>query len=91
MRTAAPVAGSGGRGGRGGAGGSGFPPGFAGHDGRNGMDGSPGSGGAAGTIVVSVDPSAQGYLALLSLSNKSGAGTPGKPPEIHVEPVPPLW
>jgi hypothetical protein len=83
--------GSGGRGGRGGAGGSGFPPGLAGHDGRNGMDGLPGSGGPAGTIVVSVDPTAQSYLPLLTLSNKSGEGIPGKPPEIRAEPVPPLW
>jgi hypothetical protein len=83
--------GSGGRGGRGGSGGSGFPPGFAGLDGRNGFDGSRGRDGAAGTIVVSIDPSAQRYQSLLSLSNQDGAGRPGTPPEITIEPVPPLW
>jgi len=83
--------GSGGRGGRGGAGGSGSPPGMPGLDGRNGMDGRNGQDGAAGTIVVSVDPQAEAYLGLLQLTNKNGGGTPGRPPEIRVEPVPPIW
>jgi len=55
------------------------------------MDGRPGSPGAAGSIVVSVDPEAQGHLGVLQLTNKSGAGAAGRPPEIRVEPVAPLW
>jgi hypothetical protein len=82
--------GSGGKGGRGGSGGSGWPPGMSGLAGRDGSDGRPGSDGAAGTFVASVDPRAQPYLDRLHFSNTSG-GRSGPPPDIRIEPVPPIW
>lgn len=82
--------GSGGRGGRGGSGGNGWPPGMSGLSGHDGSDGRSGSDGAAGTFVVSVDPQAQPYLDRLRFSNTSG-GRSGLPPDIRIEPVPPLW
>jgi hypothetical protein len=83
--------GAGGRGGRGGSGGSGFPPGSSGRDGLNGADGHAGMGGAAGTITVSIDPQAQPFLDRLHLSSRSGDGSGARPPQIRVEPVPPIW
>ncbi len=83
--------GRGGRGGHGGSGGSGDPSGSSGMDGMDGSDGMPGSGGAAGSITVSVDPSAQSLLSVLSLSNQSGSGRPGAAPTFTVEAVPALW
>lgn len=88
---AAGAGGSGGRAGSGGRGGSGNPPGSNGLDGRRGFDGLPGKPGAAGTITVSIDPSAQAYEHLLTLSNHSGSGQPGPAPTTVIEPVPVLW
>ena len=85
------AAGRGGRGGTGGAGGSGTPAGFSGTNGRDGSDGRPGRGVPAGTIEVTVDPSAEGFLARLRLSNRSGDGIAGPAPTTRTEPVPPLW
>src|ERR1700722_8204603 len=83
--------GSGGQAGRGGAGGLGNPNGFAGTDGFAGSDGRRGNGGAAGTIAVSVDPAAQPFQGILSLSNHSGSGQKGPAPALVIEPVLPLW
>lgn len=83
--------GNGGRGGRGGAGGIGWPNGMSGADGRNGFDGGSGPAGDPGSFVVVVDPSAQPYLDRLKLVNRDGSGHDGPPPQIKVEPVPPLW
>ncbi|MGC2033109.1 MAG: hypothetical protein WA642_24055 [Steroidobacteraceae bacterium] len=83
--------GTGGRAGRGGAGGLGNPNGFAGTDGFAGSDGRRGNGGAAGTIAVSVDPAAQLFEGILSLSNHSGSGQKGPAPALVIEPVLPLW
>ena len=83
--------GRGGRGGSGGAGGQGWPSGMSGNNGSNGLDGFAGAPGAAGTIVVSVDPKADGYLDHLRLSNKDGAGRQGSAAVVRVEPVPALW
>jgi hypothetical protein len=83
--------GSGGRGGRGGSGGSGFPAGLSGLDGRSGFDGHQGAAGAAGTIAMEVDPRAQPFLDRIQLSNHSGSGRPGAPPEVHIGTVAALW
>jgi len=83
--------GAGGRGGRGGPGGVGNPSGLSGRDGTRGFDGWRGNDGAAGTITVSVDPAAQQFVSILSLSNRSGSGRPGPAPIFMNEPVPPLW
>jgi hypothetical protein len=82
--------GSGGKGGRGGSGGTGFPPGMSGLAGRDGSAGRSGSYGAAGTFIVSVDPRVQPYLDRLHFSNTSD-GRSGPPPDIRIEPVPPIW
>ncbi|MBS0380365.1 MAG: hypothetical protein JSS29_17935 [Proteobacteria bacterium] len=84
-------AGSGGRGGRGGSGGSGSPPGMSGFDGMSGSDGRPGSAGAAGSFTVTVDPAAQPYLNVLTLTNHDGNGRAGKLALIEVAPVATLW
>jgi hypothetical protein len=84
-------AGRGGKGGRGGSGGGGFPRGTAGNYGMDGHDGIPGSDGAPGKILVSIDPAARQYLDRFHLSNRYGDGTPGSPPVVRTEPVPPIW
>jgi hypothetical protein len=83
--------GAGGKAGRGGRGGVGSPNGLDGLDGRPGWDGRAGGDGAGGTITLSVDPAAQPFLKCVSWSNHSGAGLPGPPPNITVEPVAELW
>lgn len=83
--------GDGGRGGSGGSGGSGSPNGSRGTDGLSGFGGSRGRDGAAGSISVSVDPAAQSFESVLSLSNKSGSGQPGPAPRVVIETVLPLW
>jgi hypothetical protein len=83
--------GAAGRAGRGGSGGTGNPSGLRGRDGFAGSAGWRGNDGAAGTITVSVDPAAQPFVNILSLSNHSGSGRPGPAPSFVIEPVPPLW
>jgi hypothetical protein len=78
--------GSGGKGGSGGAGGIGSPSGSSGMAGSDGRSGSNGFSGNAGPISVTYDPSAQPYLATLTLKN------PGGPkPTFTQQTVGPLW
>lgn len=83
--------GRGGRGGRGGSGGSGSPSGRSGSDGMSGHDGWSGPAGRGGSITVTYDPRAKPHLSILKFFNRGGSGDNAPLPELHEEPVPPLW
>jgi hypothetical protein len=57
----------------------------------DGHDGIPGSDGDPGQILVSIDPAARQYLDRFHLSNRYRNGTPGSPPIVRTEPIPPIW
>jgi hypothetical protein len=73
----------------GGPGGDGLPPGTSGFTGSGGWQSSSGWAGEPGRIVMHVDSRALPYLDHFDIAGEGR--TPGRGPQVIIEPVAPWW